>query len=77
MYEFSQGNALPEDISCLAADRMLVYVAIGGKVSAFARNKEVKYPFHHLYNEYIILLLFFLKTMISIYLGHLLVMTRG
>lgn len=34
-------NALPEDISCLAADRMLVYVAIGGKVSAFARNKEV------------------------------------
>ncbi|XP_035632533.1 WD repeat-containing protein 36 [Oncorhynchus keta] len=34
-------NALPGDISCLAADRMLVYVAIGGKVSAFARNKEV------------------------------------
>ncbi|XP_029564560.1 WD repeat-containing protein 36 [Salmo trutta] len=34
-------NALPEDISYLAADRMLVYVAIGKKVSAFARNKEV------------------------------------
>uniref|UniRef100_A0A6Q2YLZ8 Small-subunit processome Utp21 domain-containing protein n=1 Tax=Esox lucius TaxID=8010 RepID=A0A6Q2YLZ8_ESOLU len=34
-------NALPEDISYLAADRMLVYVANGKKVTAFAKNKEV------------------------------------
>ncbi|XP_062334077.1 WD repeat-containing protein 36 [Osmerus eperlanus] len=38
-------NALPEDISCLAADRMLVYVANGKKVTAFARNKEVVHTF--------------------------------
>lgn len=36
------GNALPEDISSLAADRMLVYAAYGKLVSAFAKNKEVK-----------------------------------
>uniref|UniRef100_A0A4W3JGH9 WD repeat domain 36 n=1 Tax=Callorhinchus milii TaxID=7868 RepID=A0A4W3JGH9_CALMI len=34
-------NALPEDITCLAADRMLVFVAHGNFVKAFARNKEV------------------------------------
>lgn len=38
-------NALPEDISYLAADRMLVYVANGKKVTAFARNKEVVHTF--------------------------------
>lgn len=38
------GNALPEDISSLAADRMLVYAANGKLISAFAKNKEVKCP---------------------------------
>ncbi|XP_056146623.1 WD repeat-containing protein 36 isoform X2 [Lampris incognitus] len=34
-------NSLAEDISCLAADRMLVFAAAGQEISAFARNKEV------------------------------------
>ncbi|XP_075885127.1 WD repeat-containing protein 36 [Nelusetta ayraudi] len=34
-------NSLPDDISCLAADRMLVFAAAGTVISAFARNKEV------------------------------------
>ncbi|XP_061656643.1 WD repeat-containing protein 36 [Syngnathoides biaculeatus] len=34
-------NSLPEDITCLAADRMLVFAAAGSLVYAFARNKEV------------------------------------
>lgn len=38
-------NALAEDISFLAADRMLVYVASGKKVTAFARNKEVVHTY--------------------------------
>ncbi|KAM4635056.1 WD repeat-containing protein 36 [Polymixia lowei] len=38
-------NSLSEDISCLAADRMLVFVAHGRKVSAFARNKEVVHQY--------------------------------
>lgn len=35
------GNSLSDDISCLAADRMLVFAAAGTVISAFARNKEV------------------------------------
>ncbi|XP_048876461.1 WD repeat-containing protein 36 [Brienomyrus brachyistius] len=38
-------NALPEDITCLAADRMLVFVAHGKLVTAFARNKEVVHTY--------------------------------
>ncbi|XP_040277548.1 WD repeat-containing protein 36 isoform X1 [Bufo bufo] len=34
-------NALPENISCLAADRMLVFASHGNLLKAFARNKEV------------------------------------
>lgn len=34
-------NALPEDISFLAADRMLVFASHGNLIKAFARNKEV------------------------------------
>ncbi|KAK2818486.1 hypothetical protein Q5P01_024047 [Channa striata] len=34
-------NSLPDDITCLAADRMLVFAASGRVISAFARNKEV------------------------------------
>ncbi|XP_077062492.1 WD repeat-containing protein 36 [Siphateles boraxobius] len=34
-------NALPEEISSLAADRMLVYAAYGKLISAFAKSKEV------------------------------------
>lgn len=35
------GNSLPDDITCLAADRMLVFAATGRQICAFARNKEV------------------------------------
>lgn len=38
-------NALPEDISCLAADRMLVFAAFAKTVVAFARNKEVVHTY--------------------------------
>uniref|UniRef100_A0A672MZJ4 WD repeat-containing protein 36-like n=1 Tax=Sinocyclocheilus grahami TaxID=75366 RepID=A0A672MZJ4_SINGR len=38
-------NALPEDISSLAADRMLVYAAYGKLISAFAKNKEVVHTY--------------------------------
>ncbi|XP_041915856.1 WD repeat-containing protein 36 [Alosa sapidissima] len=38
-------NALPDDISCLAADRMLVFAAHGKTVVAFARNKEVVHTY--------------------------------
>ncbi|XP_058473058.1 WD repeat-containing protein 36 [Solea solea] len=34
-------NSLPDDITYVAADRMLVFAAAGKVVSAFARNKEV------------------------------------
>ncbi|KAM6902387.1 WD repeat-containing protein 36 [Xenentodon cancila] len=34
-------NSLSEEITCLAADRMLVFAAAGRSVFAFARNKEV------------------------------------
>nr|XP_061800374.1 WD repeat-containing protein 36-like [Nerophis lumbriciformis] len=34
-------NGLPDDITCLAADRMLVFAAAGSLVYALARNKEV------------------------------------
>ncbi|KAM4809822.1 WD repeat-containing protein 36 [Rhinophrynus dorsalis] len=38
-------NALPEAISCLAADRMLVFAAHGNFLKAFARNKEVVHTY--------------------------------
>lgn len=38
-------NSLPEDISCMAADRMLVYAAHGKTISAFAKNKEVVHTY--------------------------------
>ncbi|XP_056602889.1 WD repeat-containing protein 36 [Triplophysa dalaica] len=38
-------NSLPEDISCIAADRMLVYAAHGKRISAFAKNKEVVHTY--------------------------------
>ncbi|XP_036385144.1 WD repeat-containing protein 36 [Megalops cyprinoides] len=38
-------NALPEDITCLAADRMLVFAAHGTQVTAFAKNKEVVHTY--------------------------------
>lgn len=38
-------NALPDDISFLAADRMLVYAAYGKLVSAFAKSKEVVHTY--------------------------------
>uniref|UniRef100_A0A3B4G0F0 WD repeat domain 36 n=1 Tax=Pundamilia nyererei TaxID=303518 RepID=A0A3B4G0F0_9CICH len=34
-------NSLPDEITCLAADRMLVFAATGRLISTFARNKEV------------------------------------
>uniref|UniRef100_A0A671VVY0 WD repeat domain 36 n=1 Tax=Sparus aurata TaxID=8175 RepID=A0A671VVY0_SPAAU len=39
-------NSLPDDISCVAADRMLVFAAAGQLISAFARNKEVVMCYH-------------------------------
>lgn len=42
----SVSNSLSEDISCLAADRMLVFAAAGRDICAFARNKEVVQRFH-------------------------------
>lgn len=39
-------NGLSDDISCLAADRMLVFAAAGQLISAFARNKEVVMRYH-------------------------------
>uniref|UniRef100_A0A3B5KSB5 WD repeat domain 36 n=1 Tax=Xiphophorus couchianus TaxID=32473 RepID=A0A3B5KSB5_9TELE len=39
-------NSLPDDITCLAADRMLVFAASGTTVCAFARNKEVVMRYH-------------------------------
>ncbi|KAG7314833.1 hypothetical protein KOW79_022136 [Hemibagrus wyckioides] len=38
-------NALPEDIACLAADRMLVYAGHGKVISAFAKNTEVVHTY--------------------------------
>ncbi|KAI5089160.1 WD repeat-containing protein 36 [Silurus meridionalis] len=38
-------NALPEDIACLAADRMLVYAAHGKVISAFAKNTEIVHTY--------------------------------
>ncbi|KAJ8287031.1 hypothetical protein GJAV_G00046230 [Gymnothorax javanicus] len=38
-------NALHEDITYLAADRMLVFVAHGVKVTAFAKNKEAVHTY--------------------------------
>ncbi|XP_041666013.1 WD repeat-containing protein 36 [Cheilinus undulatus] len=39
-------NSLSDDISCVAADRMLVFAAAGRDISAFARNKEVVMRYH-------------------------------
>ncbi|KAM6901067.1 WD repeat-containing protein 36 [Lycodopsis pacificus] len=39
-------NSLSDDISCVAADRMLVFAAAGRLISAFARNKEVVMRYH-------------------------------
>ncbi|XP_029108979.1 WD repeat-containing protein 36 [Scleropages formosus] len=41
----SVSNALSEDIACLAADKMLVFVAHGRIVHAFARNKEIVHTY--------------------------------
>ncbi|XP_056393450.1 WD repeat-containing protein 36 [Hyla sarda] len=38
-------NALPENITCLAADRMLVFASYGNLLKAFARNKEVVHTY--------------------------------
>ncbi|XP_072228107.1 WD repeat-containing protein 36 [Leuresthes tenuis] len=39
-------NSLLDDITCLAADRMLVFAATGRLICAFARNKEVVMRYH-------------------------------
>ncbi|XP_044536058.1 WD repeat-containing protein 36 [Gracilinanus agilis] len=38
-------NSVPQDITCLAADRRLVFAAYGNVFSAFSRNKEVAHTF--------------------------------
>uniref|UniRef100_A0A7N8WRV9 WD repeat domain 36 n=1 Tax=Mastacembelus armatus TaxID=205130 RepID=A0A7N8WRV9_9TELE len=40
------GNSLSDDITCVTADRMLVFTAAGRLISAFARNKEVVMRYH-------------------------------
>ncbi|MEQ2304811.1 hypothetical protein AMECASPLE_031220, partial [Ameca splendens] len=42
----SVSNSLADDITCLAADRMLVFAASGKIIYAFARNKEVVMRYH-------------------------------
>uniref|UniRef100_A0A673L9H6 WD repeat-containing protein 36-like n=1 Tax=Sinocyclocheilus rhinocerous TaxID=307959 RepID=A0A673L9H6_9TELE len=44
-HTYNVSNALPEDISSLAADRMLVYAAYGKLICAFAKNKEVVHTY--------------------------------
>uniref|UniRef100_S4RRJ1 WD repeat domain 36 n=1 Tax=Petromyzon marinus TaxID=7757 RepID=S4RRJ1_PETMA len=41
----SISNALPEDISCLAANRMLAFAAYGSKIATIARGKEVVHTY--------------------------------
>lgn len=52
----SVSNSLSEDISCLAADRMLVFAAAGSDISAFARSKEVVRRYHGHQQEVCLLL---------------------
>uniref|UniRef100_A0A7M4EGQ2 WD repeat domain 36 n=1 Tax=Crocodylus porosus TaxID=8502 RepID=A0A7M4EGQ2_CROPO len=40
-HTYNVSNALLQDITCLAADRMLVFASYGSLLHAFARNKEV------------------------------------
>ncbi|GLD56882.1 WD repeat-containing protein 36, partial [Lates japonicus] len=42
----SVSNSLSDDVTCIAADRMLVFAAAGRDISAFARNKEVVMRYH-------------------------------
>ncbi|CAL8341870.1 unnamed protein product [Arctogadus glacialis] len=58
-------NALPGDISCLAADRMLVFAAVGRDVYAFARNKEIIHHYSHAHASDVHLLLVLGDTLVS------------
>ncbi|KAJ3605510.1 hypothetical protein NHX12_027556 [Muraenolepis orangiensis] len=58
-------NALPGDISCLAADRMLVFAAVGPDIYAFARNKEVVHRYLHAHSSDVHLLLVLGDTLVS------------
>uniref|UniRef100_A0A8C5B1B7 Small-subunit processome Utp21 domain-containing protein n=1 Tax=Gadus morhua TaxID=8049 RepID=A0A8C5B1B7_GADMO len=58
-------NALPGDISCLAADRMLVFAAVGRDVYAFARNKEIVHHYSHAHASDVHLLLVLGDTLVS------------
>ncbi|XP_029025336.1 WD repeat-containing protein 36 [Betta splendens] len=49
-------NSLADDITCVAADRMLVFTATGRLVCAFARNKEVVMRYHGHHHEVRLLL---------------------
>ncbi|NWR76965.1 WDR36 protein, partial [Centropus unirufus] len=44
-YNVSPRNALPQDITCLAADRMLIFASHDNVLHAFARNKEVVHTY--------------------------------
>ncbi|XP_029427694.1 WD repeat-containing protein 36 isoform X2 [Rhinatrema bivittatum] len=66
------GNAVPEDITCLAADRMLVFVSHGKHLKAFARNKEVVHTYEG-HNTEIHLLQPFGDHVISVDLDNLLI----
>ncbi|MFT7815671.1 WD repeat-containing protein 36 [Arapaima gigas] len=45
-HTYNVSNAVSEDITCLAADKMIVFVAHGKVIHTFARNKEIICTYH-------------------------------
>ncbi|NXT13258.1 WDR36 protein, partial [Prunella fulvescens] len=45
VHTYNVSNSLPEDITCLAADRMLIFASYDNILHAFARNKEVVHTY--------------------------------
>ncbi|NWS98442.1 WDR36 protein, partial [Mionectes macconnelli] len=45
VHTYNVSNALPQDITCLAADRMLIFASYDNILHAFARNKEVVHTY--------------------------------
>nr|XP_039266834.1 WD repeat-containing protein 36-like [Styela clava] len=58
-------NAHPEDISCIAADRFLVYTGCGKTIRAFQHNRQVKYIYEG-HNDDVHLLLPYSEHIISV-----------
>ncbi|NXF36604.1 WDR36 protein, partial [Nyctibius bracteatus] len=45
VHTYNVSNSLPQDITCLAADRMLIFASYDNILHAFARNKEVVHTY--------------------------------